>query len=72
MNSVKKMQFIQNDVDSVDVYIETDESYCEEMNGIILSKLHYSLGEDMEIRIHRVDSIEKDSSGKFRFIINRI
>lgn len=72
MNSVKNMQFVQNDADSVDVYLETDDSYREEMNRTILSKLHYSLGADMEIRIHRVDSIEKDPSGKFRFIINRV
>ena len=72
MNSVKKMQFVQNDIDSVDIYLETDSTYQEKMNKIILSKLHYSLGDDMEIRIHRVDNIAKDPSGKFRFVINRI
>ena len=29
-------------------------------------------GDEVEIRIHRLDEIPKDPSGKFRFIINNI
>ena len=70
-NCMKKMQFVQNDLDSVDVYLATDDAYRESMNQIILDKLHYSLGADMEIRIHVVEEIPKDASGKFRLIINK-
>lgn len=72
LNSMKLMQFIQNDYSSVDVYVETSEDYNSEMNKIIVDKLHYTLGDKMDIRIHVVDEIKKDSSGKFRFIINRV
>ncbi len=72
LNSVKAMQFVQNDLYSIDVYVETDERYRSEMNQIIIDKLHYSMGEEVEVRVHRVDEIEKDKSGKFRFIKNNI
>lgn len=72
MNSVKMMQFVQNDPDSVDVYLKTDQRYSSDMNQIILDKLHYSLGEDMEIRIHRVEDIPRDPSGKFRLVVNNL
>lgn len=72
MNCMRAMQFVQNEPDALDVYLETDENYRPEMNKIIEDKLHYSLGEKMIIRIHVVDRIEKDPSGKFRLIINNV
>ena len=71
-NCMKAMQFVQNDLYSVDVNIETDSNYKPEMDQIIIDKLHYSLGSEVEIRVHRMDEISKDPSGKFRFIINNI
>ena len=72
LNSMKAMQFIQNDFTSLDVYIETDSAYSKEMDQIIIDKLHYTLGDKMDIRVHVVDKIKKDKSGKFRFIINNV
>ena len=72
LNSIKEMQYIQNTIDSVDVYIVVDENYNEQMNEIIMKKLHYSLGEDMKINIHKVDELHKESSGKCRFVINNL
>lgn len=71
-NSVKMMQFVQEQPDAVEVRLLTDENYKDKMDQIIIDKLHYSLGEDMKIMIRRVDEMEKDPSGKFRLIINRI
>ena len=70
LNSIKEMQYIQNTIDTVDVYIVVDNNYSESMNEIILKKLHYSLGDDMEINIHIVSELHKESSGKCRFVIN--
>lgn len=72
LNSVKAMQFVQNDSLSIDVYVEADASYTKDMNQIIIDKLHYTLGSKMDVRVHVVDEIEKDKSGKFRFIINNV
>ena len=72
MNCMKAMQFVQNENNSVDVYLETDDNYDKSMNKIIEDKLHYSMGNEMIIRVHHVDTIKKDKSGKFRFIIRNI
>lgn len=72
LNSMRAMQFVQNDFTSIDVYIETDDAYTEDMRQIIIDKLHYSLGSKMNVRVHVVDEIAKDKSGKFRFIINNV
>ena len=71
-NSVKAMQFIQEKEDELEVRLVTDDRYSADMDKIILYKLHYSLGEEMKIHIRVVDSLEKDPSGKQRFIINRV
>ena len=69
-NSVKAMQFVQNDAESVDVYLVTDKNYSTDMDKIILDKLNYNLGEDMVYRLHFVDELYKEASGKCRLIIN--
>lgn len=71
-NSVLNMQFIQNTEDSVDVYLVVSNQYTKSMDNIIIDKLHYSLGESMIIIIHHVDTLIKDESGKFKFIIRNI
>lgn len=72
LNSVKKMKFIQNRIDEVDILLEVDNSYKNEMNKIIIDKLHYSLGNDMQFNIKIVDDIPKEPSGKYRLIENNI
>jgi len=71
-NSVKAMQFIQNDTESVDIYLVTDENYTRDMDKIILDKMNYNLGDDMEYRIHLVNELHKEKSGKCRLIINKV
>lgn len=71
-NSIKAMQFRQDSLDEIVVLLETDEKYSPDMNRIILDKLHYSFGEDMTITIKVVSAIEKDASGKVKFIINNL
>ncbi len=71
-NCVKNMQFVQNDINIVDIYIIATDIYTSDMDDIIIQKLRYSLGNQIELRIHHVDTLQKDKSGKFRFIINNI
>lgn len=70
-NSVKAMQFVQNTADTIEINVCADDTYDEiKMNPIIIGKLNYSMGSDMEFKINVVKEIPKDKSGKFRFIIN--
>ena len=70
-NCMKAMQFVQNDANSIDVYLETDDRYRPHMDEIIIDKLHYYMGDEVLVRVHHVKEIEKDPSGKFRFIVNK-
>mgnify|MGYP001372791151 CR=1 FL=1 len=72
MNSVRRMQFIQDSIDQIDILVEADEHYRPEMNQIIVDKLKYSFGEDMSFVVHVVDEIPKEPSGKYRFIKNNL
>jgi phenylacetate-CoA ligase len=71
-NSIKNMQFHQYKVDEVEVWLEVDDNYKPIMNQIIVDKLHYSLGEKMNVIVKVVDEIPKDKSGKFRYIVNKL
>lgn len=71
-NCMKGMQFVQNDLYSLDVYLAVDENYDPKMNEIIVYKLRYDFGDEMEIRIHIVDEMQKEPSGKVRLIINKV
>ncbi|MGG0249776.1 phenylacetate--CoA ligase family protein [Peribacillus frigoritolerans] len=72
LNSVKRMQFIQNSVDEIQVLLEVDKTYKKEMNQIILNKLQYSFGNDMKFNLQLVHEIPRESSGKYRLIINNM
>ena len=71
-NCMKSMQFVQNNINSIDVYLETDRRYQSYMDQIIIDKLHYYMGDEVDVRVHPVKEIEKDPSGKYRFIINNL
>ncbi len=71
-NCMKGMQFVQNDLYSLDVYLAVDKNYKPEMNAILEYKLKYDFGDEMEIRFHIVDEIRKEPSGKVRLIINNL
>ncbi len=72
MNSVRRMQFVQDSIDQIDILVEADEHYRPEMNQIIVDKLKYSFGEDMKFVVSVVDEIPKEPSGKYRFIKNNL
>ncbi|MDO4587041.1 MAG: hypothetical protein Q4C95_07050 [Planctomycetia bacterium] len=71
-NSVKGMQFVQNSIDTIDIYVAQDVGYTADMDQIIIKKLQYSLGQDMNFVIHHVDFIPREKSGKFRLLKNNI
>lgn len=71
-NCMKGMQFVQNDLYSLDVYLAVDENYRPEMNSILEYKLRYDFGDEMEIRFHIIDEIPREPSGKVRLIVNRV
>lgn len=72
LNAVKKMQYIQHDLDEITVLLEVDHTYTSEINKFILEQLHYMFGSEVKIHIKIVDEIPREKSGKYRFIINTL
>lgn len=71
-NSIVAMQFIQERLKHVIVNIVPDVGYEKVMDDIIMEKLLYTFGEDMDIELRKVLEVEKDKSGKFKFVMNHL
>ena len=72
LNSINKMQFIQNDLENIIILVEKGDGYNAEMDNIIVEKMKYYVGEDVTYTIKQVKEIPVAKNGKHRFIINNI
>lgn len=71
-NSVRKIQFIQNRLDVIDVLIESCDNYTNEVTNNIREELQHTFGEDMKFNIRIVEKIPNHSNEKFRLVINNL
>ncbi len=69
---IRAAQFVQNDLNTIHVYLEADENYNTEEDKLLKDELSYKIGSDMELIFHHVSNIPKASNGKFKLIINNI
>lgn len=72
LNSIKYIQYIQNSLDQIDIFICADETYKEFMDRKIEEELRYSFGSETKFVFHHVDKIPQGENGKFRMVINNI
>lgn len=70
-NSIKQMQFVQENKETVIVYLEVDDKYKPFMSDIIIGKLKYSMGPQMNISVIVVDKI-KNPGLKHQLVINKL
>jgi phenylacetate-CoA ligase len=72
-NSVKNMQFIQNDLDKIIINIVIDEElYKDEMDQSILKEMRLRFGTKTKFEIHKLGQLDRLNSGKFSFIKNNL
>ena len=72
-NCVKNIQFVQNSLSKIDIYIVVDPlQYKNEFDELILKEMQYRFGNKMKFQIHKVEVIEREKSGKYRLIKNNI
>ncbi len=72
-NCVKRMQFIQHEINYIQVLLCVDlSSYNESSNQKILKELKYRFGGAMQFKIQLVESIKPESSGKVPLVKNYI
>ncbi len=71
-DNVKQFQFHQKEKGKVTFKIVKKAGYNEKNTEMINSELKKKLGNDVELELAFVGSIEKPQSGKFRFLIQEI
>jgi phenylacetate-CoA ligase len=72
VGGIVRFQIIQNAPDSVDLLVEAGRAFDSEQEARFLSALALRLGNGIEIRLQRVDEIQKEQSGKFRIVKNNL
>lgn len=72
LNAVRKMQFIQHDIDTVEAIIEVKEGATSAVSKAVEQELAYMLGDNMNVTIRLVDKIPMQRNGKYRLIINHL
>lgn len=72
-NSVKNIQFVQNDLSKIIINIVIDkELYTDNMDKSILKEMSLRFGSKTKFDIIKVDEIHKSKSGKFVMIKNSL
>lgn len=70
--SIRKIQFIQNSRDAIDVLIEAAENYTNAVTASIHEEMEYIFGKDMRFNIRIVEEIPCQANNKFKLIINNM
>ena len=71
-SGVRKAQLIQESPGSLDVYLVPLEGYGPSTENHLAEALKTKLGRSMNIVIHVVEELPDGSSGKFKFVINKL
>lgn len=72
-NSVKKMQFIQDQLDVIDIKIVIDEEkFIPVHQESIINEMNLRFGKNMKLNIIKVSDIPREKSGKYSLIKNSL
>lgn len=72
-NSVIRAQFRQERLDEIEILLEMAGGVLDaEGRTSLLEKCRHTLGADMRVSIRVVDRIARETSGKFRLIVNQL
>jgi phenylacetate-CoA ligase len=70
---VVEFKIIQEAVDDVKVLLKTDESlFPKEGKNQIIEGFKKRMGQMVNVNIEMVDEIEKDASGKYRYVVSKV
>ena len=72
LNSIRESQIIQEDVDHMLIKIVRKDGYDDSDTQRLLSEMKARVGDDMHIEVTFVDEIEREKSGKFRWVISHV
>lgn len=69
---IRTAQIVQKQPDAVDLYLVTEKNYSDETDIHLTGELKKKLGESMKVRIHKIGEVPFHSSGKFKFVVNKL
>lgn len=72
-NALIRAQLVQKQMDQVTAYLEVDKTqYKKEYDDLLFDEFMHKFGKDAKLEIIHVDEIPRESSGKFRMIVNNV
>ncbi|NLX12115.1 MAG: phenylacetate--CoA ligase family protein [Phycisphaerales bacterium] len=69
---LRQFRIVQPDLDRLDIEVVTDDRYGPQTEQDIRDGLRRRMGEQVDIRIHRLDRIEPTASGKHACVISHV
>jgi phenylacetate-CoA ligase len=72
LTSILESQIIQNEISNITVKLRVDNNFNEDDKQALVHGLSDRLGKDTNIDIELVDSLERTSTGKFKWVISKI
>lgn len=69
---VRSAQFVQNELDTLHIYLEVDDGYDKTQDKLLSDELSYKIGTEIKQIFHHVSHIPKEKNGKFKLIINNL
>ncbi|MCC5927640.1 MAG: phenylacetate--CoA ligase family protein [Cyclobacteriaceae bacterium] len=73
VKGVMRFKVVQNSLNKLDLYLVIDErKFSQSEKNNFISNIRQRIGSNMSLNVEIVDSIDKEKSGKFRFIENNV
>lgn len=69
---IHESQIIQESIDSITVRIVAGDTFTADREAALRRGLRERLGAGVQVRLERVTKIEREKSGKFRWVISRV
>ncbi|WP_284151036.1 phenylacetate--CoA ligase family protein [Desulfofustis limnaeus] len=72
LTSIEASQVIQEDLDTICIKLVTDVDFTEQDATSLINGFKERLGESMQVRIEKVEKLERTRSGKFKWVVSKV
>lgn len=72
MHNILESQIIQEDLDLLVVKLVVNENFSRDEETMLIKAFNDRLGKEVDIKVEYLDSIPKNKSGKFKWVVSKI
>lgn len=72
MHTVEASQIIQEEYDSIEIRVVPGIGYSDKDTQHLLSEFKKRLGEEVKVRVTKVNELERTKSGKFKWVVSHV